>query len=130
MDYMLLVKQKLSSIQQTSAHVIPSCLPFLGVITYDVQVVEDFALTGVPVWYIQDLSQFSSKVRIKDLVSLKDIQSTLLAVQPFPGVSHVIFVGASGSSKKLNAIYQYGREHFSRDKPEADDAPPWPAPPP
>ncbi|KAF4565468.1 hypothetical protein EYR36_002039 [Pleurotus pulmonarius] len=110
MDYMLLVKQKLSSIQQTSACVIPSCLPFLGVITYDVQVVEDFALTGVPVWYIQDLSQFSSK--------------------PFPGVSRTIFIGASASSKKLNTIYRYSREHFSRDKPEADDAPPWPAPPP
>ncbi|KAF4587962.1 hypothetical protein EYR38_009923 [Pleurotus pulmonarius] len=128
-DYMLLVKRKLSSIASSSERTFPTPHPFLGAITYDVQVAEDFAVTGVPVWLIRDLSEFSSKIRIKALVSLQDT-SLSLAVQPFPGVSRAVFVGPSRSLKKINAIYQYSREHFSKDKPEKDVAFSLPPPPP
>lgn len=126
-DYMLLVKRNLNSTHASAERKFPTPHPFLGSITYDVQVAEDFATTGVPVWLIRDLSEFSSKVRIKALVSMQNLGSSL-PVQPFPGVSHSVFVGPSGSLKKYNAIYQYSREHFSKSESETDFVLPPPPP--
>ncbi|KAF4574618.1 hypothetical protein EYR36_005966 [Pleurotus pulmonarius] len=126
-DYMLLVKRNLNSTHASAERKFPTPHPFLGSITYDVQVAEDFATTGVPVWLIRDLSEFSSKVRIKALVSMQNLGSSL-PVQPFPGVSHSVFVGPSGSLKKYNAIYQYSREHFSKFESETDFVLPPPPP--
>ncbi len=128
-DYMNIVKGKLPSFRQSSKHSFPTPYLFLGAITYDLQVAEDFALTGVPVWLIRDLSAFSSSVRIQNLVAFNDVRSSV-AMEPFPGVSRNIFVGPSGSLKKLHAIYQYSREHFSADKAEPNTAPSLPPPPP
>ncbi len=127
-DYMLLVKDKLATRRSSSHPVFPPPLPFLGAITYDVQIAEEFALTGVPVWLIRDLSQFSSNVRIKALAPLQEAPSSVVR-KLFPGVHRSVFVGPSGSPHKLNAIYQYSREHFARDEPERDVVFSPPAPP-
>ncbi|KAF9487307.1 hypothetical protein BDN71DRAFT_1547258 [Pleurotus eryngii] len=99
---MLLVKQKLSSLHPSAKSKFPSPHSFLGAITYDVQVAEAFATTSVPVWLIQDLSEFSLK--------------------PFPGVSCSIFVSPSGSLQN--------REHFSSPEPATDFVLPPPPPQP
>lgn len=108
-DYMILVKQELAKLRSSVAK-FPPCHPFIGAITDNQTVAEEFASVGVPVWLLRDLSEFSTNTRVKTVVPL---QETSTSIQPFPGVSRSIFVGPSNSAAKYDAIYKYARQHFS-----------------
>ncbi|KAG5223232.1 CxC2 domain-containing protein [Salix suchowensis] len=109
-DYMVIVKGELSKLRASSPK-FPSCRPFIGAITYSHTVAEEFATTGVPVWLVRDLSEFSPNVRIQSLVALQ--ATKLVVVEPFPGVSQAIYVGSSDSCEKYDSIYKYSRQHFA-----------------
>ncbi|KAF7424906.1 hypothetical protein PC9H_010217 [Pleurotus ostreatus] len=113
-DYMVLVKKELSKLRPLSTK-FPPCHPFIGAITYNLTVAEEFAQTGIPVWLLRDLSEFSPNVRIKSLAPLQETTKSVV-VQPFPGISRSLFVGPSDSCLKLDAIYKYSRQHFSADE--------------
>lgn len=113
-DYMVLVKKELSKLRPLSTK-FPPCHPFIGAITYNLTVAEEFAQTGIPVWLLRDLSEFSPNVRIKSLAPLQETIKSVV-VQPFPGISRSLFVGPSDSCLKPDAIYKYSRQHFSADE--------------
>ncbi|KAF9488322.1 hypothetical protein BDN71DRAFT_1513162 [Pleurotus eryngii] len=110
-DYMVLVKKELLKLRPPSTK-FSLCHPFIGAITYNHTVNEEFTLAGVPVWLLRDLSKFSSNVRIKNLAPLQETIKSVV-IQPFPGISRLVFVGPSDSCLKHNTIYKYSHQHFS-----------------
>ncbi|KAG5223210.1 hypothetical protein IMY05_C1152000100 [Salix suchowensis] len=102
-DYMVIVKGELSKLRASSPK-FPSCRPFIGAITYSHTVAEEFATTGVPVWLVRDLSEFSQMSESSLLSLYKQRISGRRAV---PGVSQAIYVGSSDSCEKYDSIYKY-----------------------
>ncbi|KAF9486853.1 hypothetical protein BDN71DRAFT_1594760 [Pleurotus eryngii] len=121
--YMVFVKGELSKLRISGCK-FPSCRSFIGAITHNLTVAEEFASTGVPVWLVRDLSEFSTNIHIQSLVALQQTVK-LVIVEPFPGMSRAVYIGPSDTCAKYNSIYKYSCQHFSfEDEIERPPQPP------